>query len=73
MPCFVVPYRDRFGEHETTKWGNDPAEARALVRTALSARGVGAFELGTPYLLQPQPFSDEARAAFDKSAASSRP
>lgn len=60
--CYRIPYVDRYGAHEASKWGETPAEALAKVKAAHAGYGVGVRDYDPPELVQPQPFSDEARA-----------
>jgi hypothetical protein len=60
--CYRIPYRDRYGEHVGSKWGETPADAAALLRNALAGRGAGVAELGTPELIVPQPFAEAVPA-----------
>jgi hypothetical protein len=57
MPCYRIPYRDRFGAHEATKWGDTPADARRLLAAAIVSRGIAGAELGVPVAVVPEPFT----------------
>lgn len=63
MPCYAIPYRDRYGPHVAIKWGDTPAAAAAALKKARTAPGLGATDYDPPRLVHPQPFSDERPAA----------
>jgi hypothetical protein len=68
MPCFSIQWESSFGTHESRKWGDDAADAlRALKRQhgSLGAPYRGAL-YGKVELLNPQPFTPEARALTDQ-------
>jgi hypothetical protein len=65
VTCYEIPYKDRWGGHVSTKWGGTPQEAVACLRKSLSA----VAEIGTPVAMNPQPFSEEARALRVRRAA----
>lgn len=67
MPCYDVPFTDRFGTHIARKWANTPEEARELVKSAKSGHGI-VPKIGKPVEVLPIPFSDEARAQQLRSA-----
>jgi hypothetical protein len=54
--CYRIPYRDRFGQHQATKWGDTPADALARVKRAHDIPGRGVSEYSGPQLVEPQPF-----------------
>lgn len=55
--CYRIPYRDRFGEHQATKWGETPQDAIASLKKSRAVPGIGGTECGIPVLIDPQPFS----------------
>lgn len=61
--CYRIPFSDRYGKHTALKWGETPAAATAFLRKAHDIPGRGHADYGPPELVQPQPFSEEARAA----------
>lgn len=65
MPCFEIPYTDGPHQHISSKWADTPAEALKLAQKAhKKKRGGESFIVyGTPRLANPQPFTDEGRAA----------
>lgn len=67
MPiCFRIPYTDIYGIHETVKWANTVKEARDLVKDSKGPT----VTVGVPVPLDPQPFTEEYRAAREESARS---
>ncbi len=62
MNCYEITYRDQHGTHTATKWGNSPGEAIDMLRKAHRRRRKPII-YETPRLVEPQPFSEEARAA----------
>lgn len=61
MPCYLIPYRDRFGAHDAIKWGETPAAALAALKKSHTAPGRGAADYDPPQLVNPQPFDTRAK------------
>lgn len=58
VPCYQINYTDKNGSHSSTKWADSPEAALALMKK--SRDGGATYE--KPFLVSPQPFSDESRA-----------
>jgi hypothetical protein len=65
MPCYEIPYVDRWGKHVASKWGQTPQEAAGYLRKSID----GSATVGEPILMEPQPFTEAYRANRQARAA----